>query len=141
MGVPARDFIDRDALVKDAESGVTTRQLVGLRRNEQDVTGVVTSLMSNTNLPDQMEIPRSRGPHFGHVLVEGDSAGAAMGRTVSPTLRAMISLCVLDPAHTTPGTEVTVLWGRPGTPQREIRATVTSLPFKPDNRRTDVTAL
>lgn len=44
-------------------------------------------------------------------------------------------------AHAAPGTAVTVVWGRPGTAQREIRATVTALPFKPDNRRTDVTAL
>jgi hypothetical protein len=34
-----------------------------------------------------------------------------------------------------------VIWGRPGTSQREIRATVTGLPFKPDNRRVDVTTL
>jgi hypothetical protein len=45
----------------------------------------------------------------------------------------------IDKAHATPGTAVTVIWGRPGTPQRDIRATVTALPFKPDNRRTDVT--
>ena len=67
--------------------------------------------------------------------------GVSTGRTVSPTLRAMISLCVIDPAHAAPGTQVTVVWGRPGTPQREIRATVTALPFKPDRRRADVTAL
>jgi hypothetical protein len=53
----------------------------------------------------------------------------------------MISLCVLDRAHAAPGTEVTVIWGRPGTAQREIRATVAALPFKPDRRRTDVTSL
>ena len=63
------------------------------------------------------------------------------GRTIGPTLRAMISLCVMDPAHAAPGTAVTVVWGRPGTTQREIRATVSALPFKPDRRRTDVTAL
>jgi vanillate/3-O-methylgallate O-demethylase len=40
--------------------------------------------------------------------------------------------------HATPGTAVTVVWGRQGTPQREIRATVTTLPFKPDNRRIDL---
>ena len=67
--------------------------------------------------------------------------GVSTGRTVSPTLRAMISLCVIDRAHAAPGTEVTVVWGRPGTPQREIRATVTALPFKPDHRRVDVTSL
>jgi hypothetical protein len=34
------------------------------------------------------------------------------------TLRAMISLCVIDRAHVRPGTEATVIWGRPGTQQR-----------------------
>jgi hypothetical protein len=53
----------------------------------------------------------------------------------------MISLCVIDRARAAPGTEVKVIWGRPGTPQREIRATVTALPFKPDHRRVDVTSL
>jgi Bacterial regulatory proteins, lacI family len=46
-----------------------------------------------------------------------------------------------DRARTRPGTEVTVIWGRPGTRQREIRATVTALPFKPDHRRVDVSTL
>jgi hypothetical protein len=50
----------------------------------------------------------------------------------------MISLCVIDRACAAPGTGVSVVWGRPGTPQREIRATVNALPFKPDNRRVDI---
>jgi hypothetical protein len=53
----------------------------------------------------------------------------------------MISLCVIDPAFAAAGTAVTVVWGRPGTAQREILATVSALPFKPDRRRTDVTTL
>jgi vanillate/3-O-methylgallate O-demethylase len=53
----------------------------------------------------------------------------------------MISLCVVDRERSAPGTEVVVVWGREGTPQREIRATVASLPFKPDHCRTDVTEL
>jgi glycine cleavage system aminomethyltransferase T len=60
---------------------------------------------------------------------------------LSVNLRSTISLGVVDPRFTTAGTELTVLWGRPGTAQREIRATVTALPFKPDRRRTDVNAL
>lgn len=43
--------------------------------------------------------------------------------------------------HAIPGTTVSVVWGRPGTAQLEIRATVAALPFKPDNRRIDVSAL
>ena len=33
------------------------------------------------------------------------------------------------------GTELVVVWGRPGTNQQEIRATVTTLPFVEDTRR------
>lgn len=40
-----------------------------------------------------------------------------------------------------PATQASVLWGRPGTPQREIGALVSALPFKPDRRRVDVTGL
>jgi vanillate/3-O-methylgallate O-demethylase len=46
---------------------------------------------------------------------------------------------VIDKAHAAVGTQVGVLWGSPSSPQRLIRATVTSLPFVPDNRRIDVT--
>jgi vanillate/3-O-methylgallate O-demethylase len=105
------------------------------------VTGVLTSMLGDGELPDQMDMPRLAGPSFDQVLLGGAPVGVSTGRTVSPTLRAMISLCVIDRAHAASGTEVTVIWGRPGTPQREIRATVTALPFKPDHRRVDVSAL
>jgi vanillate/3-O-methylgallate O-demethylase len=98
-------------------------------------------MLDGGELPDQMDMPRLAGPSFDQVLLGGELVGVSTGRTVSPTLRAMISLCVIDRAHAAPGTAVTVIWGRPGTPQREIRATVTALPFKPDHRRVDVTAL
>ena len=98
-------------------------------------------MLGDGELPDQMDMPRLAGPSFDQVLIGGAPVGVSTGRTVSPTLRAMISLCVIDRTHEAPGTEVTVIWGRPGTPQREIRATVTALPFKPDHRRVDVTAL
>jgi vanillate/3-O-methylgallate O-demethylase len=34
-----------------------------------------------------------------------------------------------------------VVWGRPGAPQKPIRATVVPAPYKKDNRRTDVSRL
>jgi glycine cleavage system aminomethyltransferase T len=140
-GVPDRDFIGRDALIADAASGAPGRVLVGLLWNGQDVAGVLASLVGDGDLPEQMEIPRHRGPSFDQVLLSGRPVGVSTGRTLSPNLRATISLCVIDPAYATPGTEVVVLWGRPGTSQREIRATVAAPPFKPDNRRTDVSTL
>jgi glycine cleavage system aminomethyltransferase T len=139
--LPTHDFFGRDALAADAASGVPGRVLVGLTWHPADVAGVLTSLLGDGDVPEQMELPRLPGPSFDQVLVAGVATGVSTGRTLSPTLRAMISLSVMDQAHAAPGTAATVVWGRPGTAQREIRATVTTLPFKPDNRRTDVTAL
>jgi vanillate/3-O-methylgallate O-demethylase len=53
----------------------------------------------------------------------------------------MISLCTIDVEQSEPGTEVTVLWGNPGEPQKEIRATVAPAPYKQDNRRVDLRTL
>jgi glycine cleavage system aminomethyltransferase T len=139
--LPGHDFIGRDALAADATAGGPARTLAGLTWSAADVTGVLTSMLGDGELPDQMDMPRLAGPSFDRVLIGGAPVGVSTGRTVSPTLRAMISLCVIDCAHAAAGTEVTVIWGRPGTPQREIRATVTALPFKPDQRRVDVTSL
>jgi vanillate/3-O-methylgallate O-demethylase len=139
--LPGHDFLGRDALAADAASGGPARILVGLTWNAADVTAVLTSMLGAGELPDQMDMPRLAGPSFDQVLIGDTQVGVSTGRTVSPTLRAMISLCVLSRAHAVPGTEVTVIWGRPGTPQREIRAAITALPFKPDHRRVDVTRL
>ena len=138
--VPGHDFLGRDALASDAAAGGPARTMVGLTWNADDVAGVLTAMLHSGELPEQMDMPRLAGPSFDQVRLGDAEAGVSTGRTVSPTLRAMISLCVIDRAHARPGTEVTVIWGRPGTPQREIRATVTALPFKPDHRRVDVTA-
>jgi vanillate/3-O-methylgallate O-demethylase len=139
--LPAHDFLGRDALAADAGAAGPGRVLVGLTWNAADVAGVLTSLLAGGDAPEQMDTPRLQAPSFDQVLLGDVPAGVSTGRTVSPTLRAMISLCVISRDHATPGTEVTVVWGRPGTPQRDIRATVAALPFKPDRRRTDVTRL
>ncbi|MGI5452368.1 aminomethyl transferase family protein [Streptomyces sp. CA-249302] len=140
-GVPDRDFLGRDALAADAAKEEPQRTLVGLRWNAADVAGILTAPLGEGDLPDPMELPRGRGPAFDQVLAGGRRVGVSTGRTVSVNLRSTISLCVIEPAHAASGTELAVLWGRPGTAQREIRATVTELPFKPDRRRTDVSSL
>ncbi|BBB02000.1 putative glycine cleavage T protein [Actinacidiphila reveromycinica] len=139
--VPDRRFVGRDALAAQAARGGPARVLVGLVWNPEDVAGVLTSLFRDGELPDQMDVPRAPGPHFDQVTIAGAPVGVATGRTLSPALRATISLCVIDRAHAAPGTAVDVIWGRPGTPQQTIGAVVASLPFKPDHRRTDVTLL
>lgn len=139
--VAAHDFLGRDALVAEHAAGGPARVLVGLMWNDADVAAVLAALLGGGDVPEQMDMPRRLGPSFDQVLVAGRPVGVSTGRTVSPHLRAMISLCVVEREHSTPGTEAVVVWGRQGTPQREIRATVTALPFKPDHRRTDVTQL
>jgi vanillate/3-O-methylgallate O-demethylase len=138
--LPGHDFLGRDALAADAAAGAPGRVLAGLTWNAADVAAVLGSVLGGGELPDQMDMPRLAGPSFDQVLAGGAPVGVSTGRTVSPTLRAMISLVVIDRADAAPGTAVTVIWGRPGTSQREIRATVTALPFKPDHRRVDVSA-
>ena len=139
--LPGHDFLGRDALAADAAAGGPARALAGLTWNAADVAAVLSSMLGGGELPDQMDMPRLAGPSFDRVLAGGADTGVSTGRTVSPTLRAMISLCVIDRDRAVPGTAVTVVWGRPGTPQREIRAVVSALPFKPDRRRVDVSAL
>ncbi|MCX5562905.1 aminomethyl transferase family protein [Streptomyces sp. NBC_00038] len=140
-GVPDRDFLGRDALASDAAKGEPQRTLTGLRWNAEDIAAILTAPFGPGDVPDPMELPRGRGPVFDQILVGGQRVGVSTGRTVSVNLRSTISLCVLDQAYAAPGTDLVVLWGRPGTAQREIRATVTELPFKPDRRRTDVSTL
>lgn len=139
--LPGHEFLGRDALAADTAAGGPARTLVGLTWNAADVAAVLASVLDAGELPDQMDMPRLAGPSFDRVLAEGTDVGVSTGRTVSPTLRAMISLGVVDRACATPGTQVTVVWGRPGTAQRDLRATVTALPFKPDRRRTEVSSL
>ena len=139
--VPAHDFLGREALGAELAGGGPGRVLVGLIWNEADVAGVLTSLPGAGALVEQMEIPRSDGPSFDAVQAAGDLVGISSGRSLSANLRATISLCVLDREQATAAaTELVVLWGRPGSPQREIRVQVVPLPFKPDRRRTDVHA-
>ncbi len=135
------EFIGRDALLADQETGDPPRVFAGLVWNSDDVAAILTAGLSDDPLPEPMELPRVAGPAFDTVLKDGAPVGVATGRTLSPTLRKTISLVTIDRAHAEPGTEVVVVWGKPGSAQREIRATVAALPFKPDNRRVDVAML
>ncbi|GAA1704466.1 aminomethyltransferase family protein [Microbacterium sediminicola] len=131
------DYLGRSALEAHAE---TSRAFVGLIWDTADVQGVFASLFDDEPA-DQMTLPRFSGPAFDRVQVAGDDVGVASGRTYSPFLRKVISFAALAPEHAAPGTTVEVLWGRPGTPQRTVRAVVTALPFIPDGRRVDVASL
>jgi glycine cleavage system aminomethyltransferase T len=73
-----------------------------------------------------------------------DADGCPVGVSTVPGYsawsRRVLTLAYLQPQQAVPGTEVQVLWGEPGQPQRLIRATVAPAPYKPDRRRSDLTA-
>src|SRR5206468_509191 len=94
-------------------------------------------------LPDFMEMPQDpRGYIYSDkVMKDGKLVGMTSSRGYSAYFRQMISLCVIDLEHHSPGTEVTIIWGNPGTAQREIRATVARAPYKEDRARVDLNTL
>jgi vanillate/3-O-methylgallate O-demethylase len=135
------DFIGRAAL--EPEVADPKRTMVTLIWNAEDVADVYASLFRNEPPYRYMEMPRNLlGCVFADAVTkDGKLVGVSTSRCYSYYFREMLSLCVLDVALCTPGTGVTVVWGRPGAPQKPIRATVAPAPYKKDNRRTDVSRL
>jgi len=135
------DFIGRAAL--EPEVAEPKRTMVTLVWNSDDVADVYASLFRKDTPYLYMEMPRNiLGCVFADaVTTDGRIAGVSTSRCYSFYFRQMLSLCVLDIALCAPGTEVSVVWGRPGTPQKAIRATVAPAPYKKDNRRANVSGL
>lgn len=135
------DFIGREALEKElADPKRTIRTLVW---NAEDVADVYASLFREGPSYDFMEMPRDqRGFMYADKVVrDGQIVGVTTSRGYSYSFRKMLSLCTIDVQHAEPGTEVIVVWGNPGHPQKQIRATVAPAPYKQDNRRADVAAV
>ena len=92
-----------------------------------------------------MEMPRNiLGCVFADAVTEGrrNWSGVSTSRCYSYYFRAdAFALRARRIALCAPGTEVTVVWGRPGMSQKPIRATVAPAPYKKDNRRADVSRL
>ena len=90
-----------------------------------------------------MDIPGhfKLGMYADRVLKDGSLVGVATSRGYSYYFRKMISLCVINVEYSKPGTNVTVVWGDPGKPQKLIKAKVAPAPHKKDNQYVDVTTL
>jgi vanillate/3-O-methylgallate O-demethylase len=111
--------------------------------NPDDVVDVHASLFRKGDPYHFMELPRDqRGFCWVDKVMKNDKLiGTTTSRGYSYYFRQMISLSPIDIACSEPGTEVSVVWGAPGEPQKEIRATVFPAPYKQDHRRVDVTKL
>jgi vanillate/3-O-methylgallate O-demethylase len=132
------NFIGREAL--EAELANPKRTIRTLVWNAEDIADVNASLYRDGPSYDFMEMPRDqRGFMYADkVMKDGKFVGVATSRGYSYSFRQMLSLCTIAIEHAEPGTEVTVVWGNPRHPQKNIRATVAPAPYKPDNRRAEV---
>jgi vanillate/3-O-methylgallate O-demethylase len=136
------DFIGRAAL--ETEVANPRRVMRTLVWNADDLKDVYGSLFDDQNVPyDYMEMPRDqRGfMYMDKVMKGGRLVGVSSSRGYSYYFRKMLSLCTVDVALSEPGIEVEVVWGNPGKPQKNVRATVAPAPYKKDNRRADFKAL
>lgn len=135
LSLDTHDFIGRDALLAERAQGGPAKKLIGLKWDSKGVVDVYATLFGDQPLVPPMELPRYLGLSVDKVLVGGEAVGCSTSRVFSPFLRQMISLGYVPEEFARPGTQVTVLWGDHGGPQREIAATVVDLPFKEDVRR------
>ena len=134
------EFIGREAL--EAELANPQRLMRTLEWNPEDVSDVFASMFRDEHY-EFMEMPRDpRGyMYMDKVIKGGKTVGVSSSRGYSHYFRKMLSLCTIDIEHADIGTEVVVIWGNPGRPQKQIRAIVASAPYKKDNRRADFKSL
>jgi len=104
-----------------------------------------SDVLADAGIPDPVTgLPRTKDYHADLVLSPaGEEIGFSAGRAESVTYQRMISLGFIARSHPSLGTEVTVVWGNPGTRQKRIRATVARFPYltAERNEQIDVRAL
>jgi vanillate/3-O-methylgallate O-demethylase len=134
-------FRGDEALKRELES--PKRTLCTLRWNADDVLDVFAAYFRQGELPDFMEMPQDpRGYlYFDKIVKDGELIGTTSNRGYSAYFREMLSLAVVDIDQAEPGNAVTVVWGNPGTTQREIRAVTAPVPYKLDRARVDLATL
>jgi glycine cleavage system aminomethyltransferase T len=134
------DFVGRAALEKMADN--QQRKKVTLVWNGDDVEHVFGSMFSGRGpIAKYLDLPLANYSTlpYDKVLKHGKTVGLSTYTGYTYNERAMISLAMVDVAHSVPGTEVSLIWGEEGggSPkptverhvQAEIRATVAAAPY------------
>jgi len=136
------DFRGRNALEKIAQN--PPRTVTTLEWNADDVGAVFATMFRPGEIPcDDISQPSdfylAENSFNGYtayradrVLYEGKDIGITTGRIFSYNYNSMISLAFIKPEYVREGLELTIIWGTPGTPQREIQAKVARYPYNAD---------
>jgi vanillate/3-O-methylgallate O-demethylase len=132
------DFVGRAALEKEAAN--PKRTTVTLEWSQEDILDVLASQFGEKEYR-YMDFHHEPNMDFGgstlfhdKVLNGGREVGVSSGRVFSWRYRQMISLGVIDIDQCQVGNEVAILWGEPGTRQKEIHARVERFPYFQDGR-------
>jgi len=133
------DFLGREALEKEMAN--PRRIIRTLVWNPEDVIDVYASMFKKGDHYDYIEFPRFQrgGMYVDKVMKDGKLVGTTSSYGYSYYFREMLCLAVIDVDQAEIGNEVTIIWGAPGHPQKEIRATVSPAPYKPDRSKGDLT--
>lgn len=132
------DFLGRAALKEEvAHPKRTIRTLVW---NPDDVIDVYASMFKKDKNYDFIEFPRYQrgGMYVDKVLKDGKLVGTTSSYGYSYYFRKMLCFAVIDVDQAEIGNEVTIVWGAPGHPQKEIRAVVAKAPYKTDHSKGDL---
>lgn len=133
------EFTGKAALEEIAKK--PDRTVTTLEWNADDVAAVFATMLRPGQTPcdditKQSDLSLGENSFNGYteyradkVLLNGQQIGISSGRIISYPYNSMISLAFIAPEYAVEGTAVTVLWGTPGTPQKEIRATVAKYPY------------
>jgi glycine cleavage system aminomethyltransferase T len=132
------EFVGRAALEKEVAN--PKRTTVTLEWSQEDILDVFKSQFGKED-HRFMDFHREPNMDFGgstlfadKVLKDGREIGLSAGRVFSWRYRRMISLGVINVDQSEIGNEVTILWGEPGSRQKEIRARVERFPYFQDGR-------
>jgi len=135
------EFPGRKALEQEAAN--PRRTVVTLEFNADDLKRIHASLYDDGPTYRQFDLPEVQlvCNQVDWILKDGHKVGHATHPGYSLWFKKMLALSFIDIEYSQPGTQVTVLWGNPGEPQTEIRATVAPVPYKKDRRRDDLTKI
>jgi glycine cleavage system aminomethyltransferase T len=121
------------------------RKMVTLEWNGDDITDIYASQFRDETPYTQMDRPNDMylvpGPmtyHADQVLKDGKVIGISSGRSISQFYHRMISLSSIDVEFSALGTDVIVLWGDPGTRQKQVRAKVAQFPYLQEERNSEI---
>jgi glycine cleavage system aminomethyltransferase T len=127
------EFPGKEALRKIAEN--QKRTVATLEWNLDDVAKVyIAEISGGIDAHEGIEgyredIAEFRRLHADKVIVNGKMAGIASGRSIDYYHKKFLSLAFIEKEYAVEGKDVTVLWGKPGAEQIEIRARVARYPY------------